>query len=457
MPAKLTMAAQTNGNHSISTIAGIYVDTENLREPELAQDVIAQAVDGWSPDYPPVGALSLYVHADKAELWRMWAETTYPDFKVRVRGVQHFSKDWSKNSADLAITADAVGDLASGQTSFVAVISNDSDFGALFIKVREMAQEYAWGQVPLLWITVPDGGGISSEFELFIPDRYRWALPPTDRPAPAPIRATAAQAPPPAATRRPAVAPVPPTALRTSPGPAPARRAPDPPAPATTREITAPTAAPTAADTSEVGPAEVADQLIRELPAGEFRATDAQRVVAQRWPDHRDARVPTAHFGQVLTREIWPEMEKRGVVLKSSSSPRIYEITEAVKRGVGSRRQAPVPPPAPVATVDPQPPTPAEARADGPEYGTEYGELAALIARNISDDIFKSGDAQAIIKEHRPQHASAAYSAQRFGAWFAEHVWPPMEAQGVVISGERPRRYEMTPDARARLIDRLNS
>ena len=138
------MVTQSNGNHAAAATAGIYVDTENLREQDLAQDVISRTVSGWPDDYPPIASLSLYVRADKVALWRMWAEATYPTLAVRVRGVQHFSREMAKNSADLAITADAIGDLAAGDVSCVAVISNDSDFGALFVKVREMAAGIGW-------------------------------------------------------------------------------------------------------------------------------------------------------------------------------------------------------------------------------------------------------------------------------------------------------------------------
>ena len=196
------MATKSNGNHPASAGAAIYVDTENLREPDLAQDVIAQTVADWPAEYPPVGSVSLYVRADKVALWRMWLEATYPELARRVRGVQHFSREMAKNSADLAITADAIGDLAAGQAGYIAVISNDSDFGALFVKVREMALDAGWERVPFLWITAPGGGAISPEIERFIPDRFRWNLPNASRPNPVPTW-TQTPARPPAVTRNP--------------------------------------------------------------------------------------------------------------------------------------------------------------------------------------------------------------------------------------------------------------
>ena len=240
------------------TIPGsaIYVDTENLREPDLAQDVIAQTVADWPAEYPPVGSLSLYVRADKVALWRMWVEATYPELARRVRGVQHFSREMAKNSADLAITADAIGDLAAGQASYIAVISNDSDFGALFVKVREMASERGWDHSPFLWVTAPAGGGVSPEIERFIPDRFRWNLTNVARANPlgtwAPTRAR-----PPAVTRKPP--PQPPAGASSAPAPAPVpadtptQAATPSPTPSTTparATVPAPKARPTAATPS---------------------------------------------------------------------------------------------------------------------------------------------------------------------------------------------------------------
>ena len=101
----------------------------------------------------------------------MWTEEAYPELQVRVRGVQHFSNHKAKNSADLAITADAVADLVTGQAAAVAVVSNDSDFGALFVKVRELARDAGLEQPPFLWVTSPDAGALSPEMERFIPRR----------------------------------------------------------------------------------------------------------------------------------------------------------------------------------------------------------------------------------------------------------------------------------------------
>ena len=412
------MAVQHNDTQPAIPGAAIYVDTENLREPDLAQDVIAQTVADWPAEYPPVGSLSLYVRADKVALWRMWVEATYPELARRVRGVQHFSREMAKNSADLAITADAIGDLAAGQASYIAVISNDSDFGALFVKVREMASERGWDHSPFLWVTAPAGGGVSPEIERFIPDRFRWNLPNGPPTEPAPIAAASAKtlAPSHASVSKPTQKPAPNTAK-----------------------------APSADDVNPTAET-VAEELIRALPIGRFKVTEAQQVIRQHWPKHPHAGDP-ASFGQYLLNEVWPILERRGVTMPRKTSPRTYEITPAAKASVApsaksadrSKTVAKVAPPCNKPAAD-------TASEPSPE------QLAAEVAEGISEDIFKAAEAQQAIRERWPAHATASYSAQRFGIWFAEHLWPIMEAQGVQIANEKPRRYEMTPDARHRLV-----
>ena len=78
-------------------------------------------------------------------------------------------------------------------------------------------------------------------------------------------------------------------------------------------------------------------------------------------------------------------------------------------------------------------------------------KLAATVASGIADDIFKASDAQDALKESRPQHPASSYTATQFGTWFAKQLWPIMEQHGVTIAKEKPRRYEMTPDARHNL------
>ena len=450
------MTTESNGNRAPSTGTGIYVDTENLREPDLAQDVIEQTIANWPAEYPAISSVSLYVRADKVALWRMWVEATYPDLKVRVRGVQHFSREMAKNSADLAITADAIGDLAAGLATFIGVISNDSDFGALFVKVREMASERGWDHSPFLWVTAPGGGGISPEIERFIPDRFRWNLAMPSQQNPGTARS-------PSATRTPApvrvaeptrtTAPIGTTAtVQTTAANQAAPPAQKPAAASPTPGPAIGTATPALPSIPQVSADEIADELIRQLPVGRFRAGEAQKVVNRQWPNHPSAG-SAAHFGQFLSKELWPILQGRGVTMPRTNTPRIYEITEAAKSGGVKPAQTASGSTTEAAALSPRR-QPNRERSDG-EPTLE--QLVAEVAGSIPDDVFKATEAQAAIAARWPAHMTASFSAQRFGMWFAEHLWPLMEGNGVLTASEKPRRYEMTPDSRHRLISQTSS
>ena len=383
-----------------------------------------------------MGSLSLYVRADKADLWRLWAETEYPGLQVRVRGVQHFSASIkAKNSADLAITADAVGDLIAGQAATVAVVSNDSDFGALFVKVRELAADNGVrdGGAPFLWITAPDAGLLSPEMEKFIPARYRWDL----SVAGAGNGIGAAPAIPSAAAA-PTVSKPAPKPLREAGRPAAAL--PAAPAPA----VPAPAVATAGDNATQPGSDAIAGELLRQLPVGRFKVADAQNVIQRRWPGLPVAG-HKAKLGTYLLNEIWPILAEWGVEMPGRSSPRTYEITQAAKDAIA--------PAAPAATPAPPPdrsPTAATPAAAASEPTPE--QLAAAVAAGIADDNFSASDAQAAIKARWPRYSPAAVIPQQFGVWFKNHLWPTMEQHGVAIAREKPRRYEMTPDARHRII-----
>ena len=166
-----------NNGSILDVGSALYVDAENIGNNQFTRNVVSQSISQWPPKYPPVSSLSLYVPADKVTLWQIWAESAYPELHVRVRGVQHFSREKSKNSADIAISADAIHDLASGRAFNIAVVSNDSDFCALFLKIREIAPDYGMKSTPFLWITTQNGSAISQEISEFIPQQFCWSLP----------------------------------------------------------------------------------------------------------------------------------------------------------------------------------------------------------------------------------------------------------------------------------------
>ena len=394
----MTTLSDNNTPAAPSPGAAIYVDTENLRDTDHAQSLVADIVANWPADKPALGSLSLYVRADKVANWEMWTEASYPQLQVRIRGVQHFSNQKAKNSADLAITADAVADLVTGQAAFVGVVSNDSDFGALFVKVKELARSVGVEQTPFIWITSPEAGGLSPELERFIPEGLRWDLSQNTAPAVAASPDVAQPAPPQL--------------------PDPGRPAALPPA--------------VVAEKPAAGGEAVAEELIRRLPVGKFKAADAQQVIKARWPQRPVANGDTSRFGQFLLNELWPILEERGVLMTRKSSPRTYEITQAAKEAI-ARPAVEAPPPAP---------SPVE---------LSPSQLASAVAAGITDDLFKASDAQDALKDLHPQHPAASYTAAQFGTWFAKQLWPVMEQHGVVLARDKPRRYEITPDARHRL------
>ncbi len=189
-------------------VSAIYVDTENLTPPaggddiDFAQGLISRIVTEWPDGYPPIGLLTLYVTADKTSQWRIWAndlltaQTTHMPASesspwrlpakaaserglVRVRGVQRFSRNGSKNSADMAIVLDVFDDLLlSKRADFSALISNDSDFYSLFDKLHEVLCElgHPVSKIPLLWIVAPNGNNLSPEIKRFLSPQFVWDL-----------------------------------------------------------------------------------------------------------------------------------------------------------------------------------------------------------------------------------------------------------------------------------------
>ena len=103
--------------------SGLYADIENLQN--RGQRVILTLAENWPPTAPPLKSLTLYVRADMTELWRAWATSAFPNLDVIVSGVQHFTRDVSKNSADIAITANAMADWLLGSSGLFLLPAAD--------------------------------------------------------------------------------------------------------------------------------------------------------------------------------------------------------------------------------------------------------------------------------------------------------------------------------------------
>ena len=88
---------------------GLYVDLENLHAS--GQPLVQALIENWPDKVPPLSRLTLYVKADHAELWRLWASSRFDRVHFAVSGTQHFSMSATKNSADIAIATNAMADL----------------------------------------------------------------------------------------------------------------------------------------------------------------------------------------------------------------------------------------------------------------------------------------------------------------------------------------------------------
>ena len=127
----------------------LYVDIENLQD--IAKEAITAALERWPEDFPRPAILKLYVKADQAELWKIWASHNLPSFEVDVKGIQHYTAFGSKNSADIAIALDAFADFVKGGTQHIAVMSDDSDFAVLFAAIKQEAGLTENSEVPFKW------------------------------------------------------------------------------------------------------------------------------------------------------------------------------------------------------------------------------------------------------------------------------------------------------------------
>ena len=262
----------------------MYVDTENLLA--AAQGTVKAIIDKWPEGAPPLTSLHLYVRADRVALWEMWASSRYPRLKVTVKGIQHFSHNHSKNSADMAIAMDAIQDFVTGDTEFIAVMSDDSDFMPVFAKLKAMAK----GRAPFLWLVTDRVRTRSSTIEEYFPSDHIHTVK-VDVPANDFIL------------------------LR----PGEDRRDPN----ATILE-------------------DMVELIIRQIPVGSFKSTDCLPIIQNRWPRHPMARMQGGSFGTEFANKLWPLLEKRGVRV-GSKRPRKYEMTSEVKNVIHPRRRAPGP------------------------------------------------------------------------------------------------------------------
>ena len=222
--------------NSPTAAATLYVDTENLQGS--AQALIKRTIESWPEQASPLAQLNLYVRADLVQLWDMWAESRFSHLGVMVRGVQHFSEQPAKNSADIALAIDAIAEFMAGATHFVAVMSDDSDFIALYAKLKQLAE----GSTPFLWVLTDRPGTRSTTIRDYFPSAHIHVVsaPLTDRAEPAPS--------------------------------------------------TAPVSSDDVEQSSESFAA-MADLITRERSVGSFKSTDCLPIIKKHWPNHPMAKM----------------------------------------------------------------------------------------------------------------------------------------------------------------------
>ena len=273
-------------NHHANT--GLYIDVENLGDD--AQVLIETLLNSWPAESAPRPSLvNLYVKADATVLWETWALQHISRQTLNVYGIQHFTGQQSKNSADMAISVDAITDFLHGRISHVAVYSDDSDFISLFAKIRSEASDWQVdpGHAPFLWILTDRPGTKTPNIWQFFSSEYLHI-----------VRI--------------------------------------PPQPQTSEMSEAPvvlTGSLTTNDNPMSEEESIAIALIEELPLGQFKSPACKTIIADKFYSHHSARMDGARFGTYFQQEIWPKMENRGAK-RLRESPPSYEMTQAAKNSL---------------------------------------------------------------------------------------------------------------------------
>ena len=284
----ITTEEEHQDQHLAST--GLYVDVENLHTE--GQALIQGLIDDWPDNTPPPSHLNLYVHADQTELWKLWASSRFKNMEVRTHGTQHFSCSLSKNSADMAIVAHAMADLALKRITHVAVLSNDSDFISLYTAIRDDPDiPDSEGRIPFLWVITDRDGSLSPNVKrYFPPEAIHIATPQgvlsgdhSEPELPAPL----------------------PRKKRTTPLPRKKRT------------------------TSWDG---IAQTLLETIPPGPFKSTDCQPIIQKHWPQHPIAKTAGSAFGNEFKNNIWPILKRHGVKIGNpGKNPVRYEMPDRPK------------------------------------------------------------------------------------------------------------------------------
>lgn len=261
---------------------GLYVDVENLMD--IAKEAIVYVFANWPEELPRPRTLRLYVRGDQVDLWRVWANDRYPSLEIQVAGVQHYALQGLKNSADITLALDAITDLLRNRTTHTAVLSDDSDFVALFIKISQEIPKRDSGKIPFIWFQTNRSDTRSTILEEFLPPNY--------------VRMVVCSEKKVTATRR-----------------------------------------QSKSSTEQEGNQEelMAKAIIEKTEVGLFKSTDCIKLLRQQFPEHSLAKLDHANFGTQFVKTILPRLERYGVrVSNPGKKPRRYEMTKEAKLKVAT-------------------------------------------------------------------------------------------------------------------------
>ena len=80
----------------------------------------------------------------------------------------------------------------------------------------------------------------------------------------------------------------------------------------------------------------MARAVVEEIEVGQFKSTDCQRIIKERWPRHPLASAGGASFGAEFKNNIWPVLEGWGVEISNpGKNPIKYEMVDKAKLAAG--------------------------------------------------------------------------------------------------------------------------
>ena len=274
------MAARINSSALESAHTSIYVDMENLGGK--GRELLTELLSNWPKKAPQPSSAHLYVPSDQVGLWTIWGEGRFPNVEIVPHGVQHYSNNSTKNSADVALAIDAMTDLLIGKTDHVSILSDDSDFLAVYAAmVSRPDMPMPDESPPFLLIVTGDKGKQSETIRTFVPPEHLHVI----------------------GSKTPARAKSP------------------------NQE--------SSVAGKESDYEEMAKKLIQELPLGPFKSTDCQDIIKHGWPTDPLAQASGPSFGVEFKSKIWPHLEKAGARIPNpNAKPLKYEMPSAAKQNV---------------------------------------------------------------------------------------------------------------------------